>query len=131
MLIAGLGIYFVFLVSMEVAVWTLWLPRGRDTLVVYSTSPLWHEYFESRVLPRVSTRAVVLNWSERRTWMHRLSLSALVFRCFAGSREFNPIAFHFRPLRMHSTYRFRIWRKTGDSSELDQLMTRFFAELES
>jgi hypothetical protein len=38
---------------------------------------------------------VVLNWSERRTWRHAHRLEAAVFRHYAGSREFNPVAIVF------------------------------------
>src|SRR5215831_2705477 len=49
-------------------IWLLWLPSGKDTLVVYSNSPIWQDYMTEQVLPLVQERAVVLNWSERSTW---------------------------------------------------------------
>jgi hypothetical protein len=52
-------------------VWALWLPRGKDVLLVYWDSPIWHEYVTTQILPLVQDRAVVLNWSERKKWSHR------------------------------------------------------------
>src|SRR4051812_23720078 len=68
-----------------------WLPQGKDLLLVYSNSPHWKQYVEDRWLPKWRDRAVVLNWSERRTW-HRGAPEAALFRAFAGAREFNPLA---------------------------------------
>jgi hypothetical protein len=74
-------------------VWLTWWTRGRYALVVYSNSPIWQEYFETHVLAALGSRGVVLNWSERRRW--RLSLPVVLFRFFAGGREFNPWAIVF------------------------------------
>jgi hypothetical protein len=46
----------------------LWLPRGKDIIVVYSDSSIWHEYMTNEVLPLLQERAIVLNWSERNRW---------------------------------------------------------------
>jgi hypothetical protein len=129
--VLAMAAWFTLIVSVEVLVWLLWLPRGRDVLLVYSNSPHWQTFFETQVLPRVSNRAVVLNWSERKSW--RMGLATLVFRCFAGGKDFNPIAFHFRAFRRHTTYRFfqpiRTARKADDCTELNQLMARFTADV--
>src|SRR6266404_233131 len=66
-----------------VYIWSFWLTRGKDILFVYSDSPIWRDYMLSEMLPLVETRAVVLNWSERRTWK-RWSLRALAFTFFSG-----------------------------------------------
>jgi hypothetical protein len=42
-------------------VWALWLPAGKDVLVVISESPIWHEYMSAEILPLVQGRATVLN----------------------------------------------------------------------
>ena len=47
---------------------------------------------------------MVLNWSERKGWKN--SLAVLLFRVFAGTREFNPIAIVFEPLRWPRRFRF-------------------------
>src|SRR5579863_9280507 len=70
-------------------IWTIWLPRGKDILFVSSDSLIWHDYMKSQVLPLVQQRAVVLNWSERKTWP-RWSLSVAVFRHFGQSHAYNP-----------------------------------------
>jgi hypothetical protein len=87
------------------AVWLLWLPRGKDMLVVYSRSPHWMEYFELGLIPQVEHRAQIINWSDRAKWS-TLDLRTLVFRAFAGNRSFNPIVILFRPLRWPEQFRF-------------------------
>jgi|SRR5580700_2700718 hypothetical protein len=112
-------------------VWLLWLPRGRDTLLVYSDSPIWHEYMTSQILPLVQERAVVLNWSERKQWP-RLSLAVHVFRSFGGGREFNPLVIVFRPFARAK--RFRFWQpfqdwKRGYKEPVERLRQGLFAIL--
>jgi hypothetical protein len=84
----------------------LWLPRGKDVLLVYSDSPIWHDYMVNEIAPLVAERAVVLNWSERRQW-HWWSLAVHVFRSYGGGREFNPLVLLFHPLRRARI--FRLW----------------------
>src|SRR5580765_2178967 len=86
-------------------VWALWLPKGKDVLLVYSDSPIWHEYMTTQVLPLVQPRAFVLNWSERKRWP-RLSLPVSVFHSFGGGREFNPMVIVFRPFGRAKSFRF-------------------------
>lgn len=86
-------------------VWVLWLPKGKDTLFVYSNSPIWQEYMTQQVLPLVQDRAVVLNWSERSTWP-TWPLAQQVFYSFGGHREFNPMVIMFPPFRRAKLFRF-------------------------
>jgi hypothetical protein len=67
--ISRAGVYALF--------WLLWLPRGKDTLFIYSDSPIWREYMINEVLPLLHKRAIVLNWSQRRKWK-RWSLATWV-----------------------------------------------------
>ena len=111
-------------------VWTTWCPRGRRALVVYSNSPIWQEYFERRVLPELGERAVVLNWSDRARWP--LSLPVALFRLFAGTREFNPLAIVFRPFAWPRQFRFYCpfqAFKHGRAGEVDDMRRRFLDEL--
>ena len=87
------------------AVWLAWCPRGRNVLVVYSNSPIWQTWFEQRALPALGSRAVVLNWSERKQWTSS-SLAVLLFRVFGGTENFNPFMMVFRPLWWPRTFRF-------------------------
>jgi hypothetical protein len=117
--------------TLYVLVWMLWLPRGRDTLLVYSDSPIWQEYMTSQVLPLVQERAVVLNWSERKRWS-RLSFAVHVFRSFGGGREFNPLVIVFRPFARAK--RFRFWQpfqdwKRGYKEPVEKLRQELFAVL--
>src|SRR5258708_15996490 len=101
----ALALYFPHRLALYVLVWVLWLSKGKDTLVVYSDSPIWHEYMVTQILPLVRERAVVMNWSERGKWS-RWSFSVHIFHYFAGDREFNPLVVLFRPFRRAKTFRF-------------------------
>jgi hypothetical protein len=68
-----------------------WHPQGKDLLLVYSNSPHWQRYVEQHWLPKWGARAVVLNWSERKTWALGGSSEAELFRVFGGANEFNPL----------------------------------------
>jgi hypothetical protein len=125
-LLVVLAFWALYSISLYLLVWTCWLTRGRDLLFVYSDSPHWKQYIEEEILPRIQHRSVILNWSERRKWIQKLTLGPMVFRHFGGYREFNPIGIHFRPLWIHSTFRFwdpiRKWRKKDDKKDLDELL---------
>jgi hypothetical protein len=115
LVISRVGVYLL--------VWVLWLPRGKDTLFIYSDSPIWREYMINEVLPLVHERATVLNWSQRRTWK-RWSLATWVFRAISGEGNYNPMVVMFRPLRRAQTFRFwsafQDW-KHGHPSSVERL----------
>jgi hypothetical protein len=118
-------------IALYALVWVLWLPRRRDTLLVYSDSPIWQEYMTTQVLPLVQERAVVLNWSERKRWP-RLSLAVQVFHSFGGRREFNPLVIVFRPFARAK--RFRFWQpfqdwKRGYKEPVERLRQELFVAL--
>ena len=105
-----LALWFLFFVAsfvcLHLAVWTLWLPRRKRLLFVYSDSPVWREYVETRILPLIREQAVILNWSERRQWSLRHMLAVAVFRHFGGRKDFNPMAVVFQPLKRARVFRF-------------------------
>jgi hypothetical protein len=101
--VAGI-LWLVIAVLLLLVVWLTWCPRSRYVLVVYSNSPIWREYFEQNVLPAVGGRGVVLNWSDRRQWSFTLSVA--LFKVFAGTRDFNPLAIVFQPLTWPRRFRF-------------------------
>jgi hypothetical protein len=109
LLIPAVLIWFLILLTAKsfvlLAIWLLWLPRGKDLLVVYSRSPHWMQYFEAGLIPLIEQRGQILNWSDRTTWP-TLDLRTLAFRAFAGDRSFNPIVIVFRPLRWPERFRF-------------------------
>jgi hypothetical protein len=100
-----IALYLPYRIALYLLVWALWLPRGKDILLVYSDSPIWREYVLSEILPLVQERAVVLNWSERSKWS-RWSFRVHLFRAFCGYREFNPLVVLFRPFRRARSFRF-------------------------
>ena len=116
--------------ALLVVVWTSWLPRGRRALVVYSNSPVWQAYFDAEVVPHLSDRAVVLNWSERKQW--KRSLPVMLFRSFSGTREFNPQVIVFPPYRRPQYFRFyEAFRayKHGRPQEVEAIRARMFRAL--
>jgi hypothetical protein len=104
LVVVGGVLWLMAAVLLQLVVWLTWCSRGRYVLVVYSYSPIWQEYFEQNVLPAVGSRGVVLNWSDRKQWSY--SLPVALFRFFAGTREFNPLAIVFQPLAWPRRFRF-------------------------
>ena len=91
-----------------------WGTRGKDVLLVYSNSPHWQRYIEEYWIAKWGPRAVVLNWSERKSWERSRRPEAALFRAFAGQREFNPLVIVVPPIgrRAHVV---RFWRAFRDS----------------
>jgi hypothetical protein len=117
--------------SLWLLIQLLWLPRGKDVLLVYSDSPIWHDYMTKEIEPLVGERAVVLNWSERRQW-HWWSLAVRAFRSYGGGREFNPLVLLFRPLGRTRVFRF--WsafkdRQKGYPEPLERARQEIFTAL--
>ena len=108
--VSVLALFVLTSICLHILIWTFWCLRGRDILVVYSDSPIWHDYIEQRLLPPIRHRAIVLNWSRRKRW--RISLARAAFHHFGGYREFNPLALVFCPLRR--TRKFRFWQPFRD-----------------
>jgi hypothetical protein len=115
----ALVIYVCHRLALYMLVWVLWLPRGKNALVVYSDSPIWQEYMLTHVMPLIKEHAIVLNWSERNKWP-RWSFRVHVFHWFAGDREFNPIVILFRPLRRARIFRFwsafKEWKRGNEQA---------------
>ncbi len=121
--------YLGSFVCLHLAVWILWLPRSKRLLFVYSDSPVWHDYYEEHITPRIQKQAVILNWSRRKKWSFRQFIAASVFRLFGGGREFNPLAVVFRPFRLGKVFRFfQPFRdlKRGRPEELARMELDFF-----
>ncbi len=127
----AVALYFAHRTVLYVLVWVLWLSRGKDLLVVYSDSPIWHEYMVTQILPRVQGRAVVLNWSDRNKWP-RWSFRAHVFRYFGGDSDFNPLVVFFRPFRRAKSFRFWLafkdWKR-GNREPVERLRDELFSVL--
>jgi hypothetical protein len=132
--IPALIAYFLWGLGLHLAVWLRWRPRGKNVLLVYSDSPLWHDYLTRRILPRLAAQAVVLNWSARKEWERRFFLPALVFSYFGGRREFNPLAVVFRPWHWAKTFRFyQPFQdlKHGKGDSLEEIEHNLFREIDS
>ena len=120
--------YGIAALVLHLVLWLVWVPFGRRVVFVYSNSPVWQQYIENNLLPRLPKRSVVLNWSERRYWS-RWTLGYWVFQFFGGGREFNPLAIVVRPLRWTKVFRF--WRafrdfKHGRRESLTRIEREFF-----
>ena len=88
--LVAVALYLLHRLAVYLLVWALWLPKGKNVLVVLSESPIWQDYMTAEIVPLVRERAVVLNWSERKKWPRR-SFARHVFRSFGGQRNFNPL----------------------------------------
>lgn len=131
LLLVILFLYGAAALLLHMALWLVWGPLGRRVLFVYSNSPVWQEYLEQNVLPRLPDTALILNWSERRNWK-RWTLGHLAFTFFGGSREFNPVAVVVRPFRWAKCFRF--WKafrdfKHGKPEALAKVENDFFEYL--
>ena len=110
--------------------WIWWIGRARRrVLFVYSDSPHWREHVEANILPKLPENSVVLNWSHRSSW-NRFNVSVMLFRCFAGAQEFNPIGLVFERFSVVTRYRF--WQAFRDArhgrAETLQAVERRFLE---
>jgi hypothetical protein len=128
----GFSLFLLHRAALYLLVWVVWLPRGKDTLFVYSESPIWRDYMIEQVLPLVHQRAVVLNWSERSTWRW-WAFPVHVFRSFAGGQKYNPVVILFRPFRR--AQKFRFWsafkeQKHGNADSVDRLRNELLLKLE-
>ena len=131
LVVIALLVWLIGAVALLLAVWLTWWPRKRYALAVYSASPVWQEYFETQVLPRLGSRAVVLNWSERKRW--KPTLPVLLFRIFGGHSAFNPMVIVFEPFCWPREFRFydafRAF-KHGRPQEVETLRLELFARLD-
>jgi len=82
-----------------------WGSGGKRGLQVYSNSPNWQHYIETKWLPGLRDSVVVLNWSERARWNKEHPFEARLFRRYAGDREFNPLAILFLDRPRNATFR--------------------------
>jgi hypothetical protein len=132
LLVFGLPFFVAYRLLLRVAFEILALTKGRRILLVYSRSPVWEEYIEKNWLPLLAEHAMVLNWSDRATWKGRQSFAVWVFRHWAPSENFNPMAIVFpklRPARRIGFYfAFRDW-KHGKEEALKDAERQLFAYL--
>lgn len=109
----------------------IWLTHPRELVIfVYSDSPIWKGYLERDILPLIRERAILLNWSEQRSW--KSSLPVLAFNYFAGARDFNPIGIVLRPFHFAKIYRFyKAFQefKHGDARSVEAMKDQFFMML--
>lgn len=129
-LLVGLPFYWGYGLVLRLAVEILWGVQGRRILLVYSRSPVWQEYIETNWLPRLRDHAIVLDWSDRANWKRRRSFAVWVFRHWAPSENFNPMAILFPRFRRSRTigfyYAFRDW-KHGKDRSLKEAESHLFA----
>ena len=127
----GFTLFLLHRVVLYLLIWIVWLPKGKDTLLVYSDGPIWRDYMIQEILPLVQERAVVLNWSERRNW-HRWAFPAYIFRSFAGGQKYNPVVMLFRPFRRVEIFRFwsafKDW-KHGHTDSVNEIRNQLLLRL--
>ena len=124
------GIFHLILrIFLNIIIWLLWCPKGKYIIFVYSDSPNWKEYISLNIIPKIEMHAIILNWSERKTWRWYKSLAVIIFRTYSGSVAFNPIAIVFRPIRFTKVLRF--WKPFkkyihGKPNELIKMQNKLF-----
>ena len=129
-LLLGALFYLLWGLLLYVSIWVTW--KQRFVLFVYSDSPIWKEYIGTTVIPKLQDQAVLLNWSERKTW--RNSLPVLVFKYFGGYKNFNPLALVFRPFHLVKDYRFfEAFQefKYGKPQKVEKLTEELFKNIEN
>jgi hypothetical protein len=124
-LLVAVLVYLTWGAILYMTIWLTW--KKQFVVFVYSDSPTWKDYIEAEILPDIQDRAVVLNWSKRRSWNN--SLAVLAFRYFGGQRNFNPIAMVFRPFRPVKTYRFFEAFKQGNLKRVEKIRRELFQNL--
>jgi hypothetical protein len=132
LLIVALTLHLLAGLFLYPAIWLCWCLRGRFVLFVYSNSPVWQEYVEENILPRLGDRAVVLNWSQRSRW--KRTLAVLAFRYFGSYREYNPMAVVFRPFRFARRFQFyKPFRefKHGKADAVSKMERELFESLDA
>jgi hypothetical protein len=82
----------VYRFGLKVGFWIRHGRKGKFILFVYSDSSNWKDYVETKVLPRIETHSIILNWSKRREWGPRMSFETKLFNHWAGPGEFAPTA---------------------------------------
>ena len=124
LLFIAVTLHWVHRLVLYLLIWSLWLPKGKDALVIYSDSPIWHDYMVREIIPLLERRAIILNLSERSRWP-KWPFATHVFRSFGGGYEFNPMVVLFRPLCRAKFFRFwpgfRQWKEHGDMASVDSL----------
>ena len=123
--------WFLYGLILSLFVWCFWCPRDQYVLFVYSDSPIWRDYIETNILPKLEENAIVLNWSQRSKW--KRSLSTQTFRYFGGYRNFNPLAVVFYPFRIPRSFRFyKPFRdfKHGNVVPLNEVESELYNHLE-
>jgi hypothetical protein len=127
LLIAALT-YILWGIILYIAIWLTW--KRKFVLFIYSDSPVWKNYIELNIIPKLQDNTVILNWSERKLWKN--SLAVLAFRYFSGYRNFNPMALVFQPFRFAKDYRFyKAFKefKHGKPDKVESVMKALFENI--
>lgn len=127
-LLVAAVLYLLWGSILYLSIWFAW--KKQLVLFVYSNSPIWKDYMEREIIPFIQEKAVILNWSERKSW--RNSIPILAFRYFGGSRNFNPIVIVFRPFQPAKIFRFyQAFKKFkhGNPAEVEEIKNRLFSNL--
>lgn len=101
---------FAVRLMLKVRFWVRHGRKGKVILFVYSDSSNWKDHIETKILPRLESCSVILNWSKRREWESSMQFEARLFNQWAGSGEFTPTAILFPHLGKVRV--FRLWQSS-------------------
>jgi len=130
-LLIMLALMVMYYLLLNMYAWIVWLPKGQRVLFIFSDSPIWHDYIQSNIIPRIEHCSVILNWSQRKQWP-KYTFPIMAFRFLGGERAYNPLAIIFRPMKTAKII--RLWEafksyKHGDSKPLEQAEAELFKAL--
>jgi hypothetical protein len=97
---------------LKVRFWIRHGRKGRFILFVYSDSSTWKDYVETKILPRIEARSVVLNWSTRREWEAQMQFEMRLYDQWAGPGGFVPVAMIFPITAKARVY--RLWQRSDN-----------------
>jgi len=130
--------FFQFIISrvwalcLSLAVRLFWIPQNKSVLFVTSNALRWQEYLEQNIFPKIQTRAVILNRSERNGWKKTRD-SALALPIFNHWLRYEcPSAIVFKPWWKPRVFSFRkafADYKHGKPLALKKLEADFFQSL--
>ena len=117
-----------------------WHPKKKFMLFVYSDSPKWKSYVETKSIQKLLKYSEVVNFSERKKWKKYMPFKVKVFRHFTGvwssivykescwkNGKFSPVAVIFIPWWNPKIVSFREafkHIKIGDTSALNNAISK-------
>lgn len=116
--------------------WYRWKVHGQNIILTTSNSPKWKDYMTEFVIPHAADNAMVLNWSERKSWRQIARLPAWARERWVGRGQkghcpsivFMKSILNIETISLYEP--FRLYNR-GDATDLENVLNKFFADLEA